>query len=192
MIPKVSASMLEHQKPFDFLVGSHADQPGLRVSVSSVGLLLMQSASDAALQEALMSEIELQLPPPQRAIIRGEYSLLWLTPSEWLLELPTGAIESLQSPLTRRLAMSLAVVTDVSDAFACYQINGVRATEFLASGCGLDFRTQSFSTGRVARTLLADVPAIIWKTGEPQRFRCLVDRSFAAHLQDWLTDVSRP
>lgn len=187
--------MLEHQEPFAALgnerLGSHlADQPGLRVTTSYAGFLLLQSRREAALQDALAQETGLRLPAPQEACTRGNYALLWLTPAEWLLALPAGESQSLQSALARRLTSSLSVVNDISDAFACCQVNGGRAAEVLMGGCSLDLRSGAFHTGRVSRTVLADVPAILWKTGEPNRFRCLFDRSFAAHLRHWLTDAT--
>lgn len=187
--------MLEHRQPFDSLLEGHgthlADEPGFRVTPSDPGFLLLQSVSESHLQEALQREIGLELPPPQAACVRDHYALLWLTPTEWLLELPPKETDSLHIALTRRLAASLAAVTDMSDAFACCEISGARAAGALMSGCSLDLHTHAFPAGRVARTALAEVPAIVWKTGEPHRFCCLVDRSFAAHLRDWLLDLSR-
>jgi sarcosine oxidase subunit gamma len=192
MIPKVNASMLEHQQPLDSLPEARgsdfADEPRL----SGAGFLLLQSVAESSLRHALVSEIGLDLPAPQGTCVRGDYTVLWLTPAEWLLEHPVNETESLQSALTRRLATSLAVVTDMSDAFACFELSGAHAAEALMSGCSLDLRTHAFPAGRVARTALADIPAVVWNPGgEPHRFRCLVDRSFAGHLRDWIMDVAR-
>lgn len=187
--------MLEHQLPFESLresPGSYlVDEPGLRVTASGAGLLLLQSASECTLQQALTNEIQVGLPRPQEIVFRGNYTLLWLTPAEWLLELPVEKTHSLQVALAGRLATSLAVVTDMRDAFACCDVSGARAAEVLMNGCSLDLSTHAFLASRVARTALADVPAIIWTPAEPQSFRCLVDRSYARHLQDWLVDVAR-
>lgn len=188
--------MLEHQEPFAALgnerLGCYlADQPGLRVTISDAGFLLLQSRRETALQDALAEETGLRLPAPQEVSTRGNYALLWLTPAEWLLELPAGESQSLRSALARRLNSSLSVVSDISDAFACCQVSGGRAAEVLMSGCSLDLRSWTFHAGRVARTVLADVPAILWKTGEPNRFRCLFDRGFAAHIRHWLSEATR-
>lgn len=187
--------MLKHQNSFESLrehrSGCLADESGFRVTLSHAGYLLLQSTFESSLQDALASEIGLDLPAPHRASARDDYALLWLTPAEWLLELPAKETDSLQSALTRRLATSFAVVTDMSEAFACCEVNGARATETLMSGCSLDLRAHAFAEGRVARTALADIPAIVWKTGEPQRYRCIIDRSFAGHLRNWLLDVTR-
>jgi len=187
--------MLEHQQPFeslsDSLDGYLADEPGLRVRLSRPGFLLLQSTSESALQDALTSEIGLEIPAAQRATTVGDYALLWLTPAEWLLEHPPKETNALQSALTRRLASSLALTTDMSDAFVCCEVSGARAAEALMSGCSLDLRPEVFPAGLVARTALADIPAIIWNPGEPRRLRCLIDRTFAGHLRDWLVDVTR-
>jgi|SRR5215469_495350 len=185
--------MLEHQEPFKSLKEGNgtdlANRPDLRVTISGGGFVLLQSASEAALDDAL-KEIGLTIPGPGEACVRGDYALLWLTPAEWLLELPAREIHSLQSTLTERLSRLLAVVTDMSDAFACFEVSGVCAAEVLMSGCSLNLHLHAFPAGRVARTAFADIPTIIRKTEKPDTFRCLIDRSFATHMRAWFVNVS--
>lgn len=187
--------MLEHQQSLDSppeAHGSHpAGEPGFGVQLAEMGLLLLQSPSESALQEVLTSEVNLELPAPGETRARGDYALLWLTPAEWLLECPVKNTDAVHKAFTRRLARSLAVVTDMSDAFACFDLSGTRTDDVLASGCSLDLRADIFPAGRVARTSLAGIPAIIRKTGEPHDFRCLVDRSYARHIRDWLLMTTR-
>lgn len=195
MILKGSVSMLEHQQPLESAWepgGSHpAGQSALRIQLAEPGLLLLQSPSESALHDAVASEIDLRLPAPGETHARGDCALLWLTPAEWLLECPVKDTDALRSALTRRLARPLAVVTDMRDAYACLDLSGARASDVLASGCSLDLRADIFPAGRVARTSLAGIPAIIRKTAEPHDFRCLVDRSFARHIRDWLLMTTR-
>ena len=187
--------MLEHRNPFDSLRQGRsvylADHPGLRATIAEAGFLLLQSTAESSLQDALSGEIGLVLPAPQQASVRDDYALLWLTPAEWLLELPVKETDSLQVALTRRLARALTTVTDMSDAFACCEVSGTRAAEALMTGCSLDLHTHAFPSGRVARTALADIPIIIRNAGERHGFRCLVDRAFAGHFLSWLADVAR-
>ena len=187
--------MLEHQQPLDSQPEARgsdsADVPGFRMTLAEPGLLLLQSPSESTLQDALDGEISLSLPGPGDTRARGEYTLLWLTPAEWFLECPVAEIDSLQTALTRRLATSLAIVTDMTEAFACFELSGARTEDVLMSGCSLDLRADNFPAGRVAGTSLAAVPAIIRKTAEPHGFRCLVDRSYARHIRDWLLMITR-
>ena len=187
--------MLEHQQPLDTLPqagGGHpVDEGRFRVKLAESGLLLLQSPSESALQDALSSEIALRLPAPGETSSRGNYVLLWLTPAEWLLECRVKDTGSLHTALTRRLATSLAIVTDMSDALACFELSGARTDDILMSGCSLDLRADIFPAGRVARTSLAGISAIIRRTGEPHGFRCLVDRSYARPIRDWLLMPTR-
>jgi len=182
--------MLEYQQPLDSAAeargGLLTDRTGIRVKLAETGILLLQSSPSSALQDAVTSETALRLPGPGETSVRGDYALLWLTPAEWLLECPMQDTGSLRSALTRRLATSLAVVTDMSGAFACFELDGDRTHDILMSGCSLDLRAESFPAGRAARTSLAGIPAIIRTTAEPHGFRCLVDRSYARHLRNWL------
>lgn len=188
--------MLEHRQPFDSLLeeggNTLIEKPGVRVTWrSGSGFLLLQTRSGSVLQGALTSHIGLPLAAPQESSARGGRALLWLTPREWLLELPANETASVRTELTGHLATSLAAVIDMSDGYVTCDVSGACAADVLMSGCTLDLRADAFHTGRSARTALADIPAIIWKPGrEPLCFRCIVDRSFARHLRDWLVDAA--
>lgn len=185
--------MLEHHTPFDAVREGlcHADiaieRADLGVTpIRDRGLLLLQTASMAALQEALAQALGLILPPAQNASVLGDYALLPLTPAEWLLELPANKTESVQVDLSQRVGSSLAVVTDLTDALASFEVSGAGAPEILMTGCSLDLTPRAFPCGRVARTALADVAAILWNPGNPHRVRCLIDRGFTKHFLIWL------
>lgn len=188
--------MLEHQQPFDPLPQDRdttfVAMPDIQMTwLSGLGFLLLQSPSESALQDALMSHTGLPLPAPQTASAREDYALLWLTPTEWLLACPASETESLQAALTRQLANSVAAVNDMSDAFAACEVSGTHTANVLMSGCTLDLHADAFPAGRCSRTGFADIPAILWNPGrEPRGVRCIVDRSHARHLRDWLADAA--
>jgi heterotetrameric sarcosine oxidase gamma subunit len=185
--------MLEHRTPLDSVredqghSGTAIERLDLHViSIRDKGLLLLQSASVAAFQEALSDVLGLTLPSPQEAAVLNGCALLWLTPAEWLLELPADKTDTVEIALSHRLGSSLAVVTELSDALVELEVSGSGAPETLMTGCSLDMRPFSFRAGRVVRTALAGVPAIVWNPGNPDRFRCLIDRGFAEHFLAWL------
>jgi heterotetrameric sarcosine oxidase gamma subunit len=183
--------MLEHRAPLDQLSWAHdvrtIDARGLRVAaVADRGLLLLQGdPGDCRFQDAIRERIGVALPGPLTAAIHGEYALLWMAPAQFLLELPAAQAPIVQSALSARFGAALAAVADVSDAFACFDVSGADAPDILMTGCGLDLRPDVFAAGRVARTAFADLPAVIWKPGNPDSFRCLVDRGFAEHFWSW-------
>lgn len=191
--------MLKHRTAFDSIRegqgqrGPAIERLDLRVtSAHNKGLLLLQSASVMPLQETLTQVLGLTLPVAQQAEVLGEYALLWLAPAEWLLELPGDKTDWVEIALTHRLSSSLTFITDFSDALVSFEVSGSGAPETLMTGCTLDMRSHAFPARRVVRTALAGVPAILWNPGNPDRFRCLVDRGFAEHFLTWLEGTTPP
>jgi sarcosine oxidase subunit gamma len=190
--------MLEYRTPLTQVSRasdlSTIDAPGLRVvAVEARGFVLLQgNPEDSLLQKALREQIGVEPPGPQLASIGTEYALLWMAPGQWLLESPAARASTVYAALVARGGVALAAVTDLSDAFACFEVCGDAAADVLMTGCTLDLRPDSFKVGRVARTAVADVPVVLWKPGDdPRQFRCLVDRSFAEHFWSWLAQAPR-
>jgi sarcosine oxidase, subunit gamma len=191
--------MLEHRTPFDSVREGQAQRrPAIErldfhiAPAHGKGLLLLQSACLSPLQEALAEVLGLTLPVAQQAQVLADYALLWLAPAEWLLELPGDETDPVEIALTRRLDPSLTVITDFSDALLSFEVSGSGAPETLMTGCSLDMRSHAFPARRVVRTALAGVPAILWNPGNPDRFRCLLDRGFAEHVLTWLEGATPP
>jgi sarcosine oxidase subunit gamma len=188
--------MLEHRAAFGF-DDERSDpllqHPDLEVhAVRDPGLLLLRSASVEVLQKGVDEVLQLSLPGAQRTTVGRDCALLWLAPTEWLLVLPRGKADSIEPALTQRVGSSLAVVTNVSDGFACFEASGSKAAELLMSGCSLDLAPHSFPAGCVVRTALAEVPAILWNCADPDRIRGFIDRAFSAHLLAWLASANVP
>jgi sarcosine oxidase, subunit gamma len=80
-------------------------------------------------------------------------------------------------------------VTDVSDSLVTLWIEGASAPALLARGCGLDLSVGAFGSQACARTRLAQLPVLI-RRATPERFECVVDRSVAQWLYDWLVDAA--
>jgi sarcosine oxidase, subunit gamma len=200
--------MLEHRGPLDQLLPPSttlSEDPALRsVPVTDRGLLLIQARSaDASLAGLLDRQLGLHLPLPLNSDRRDAAAILWLAPREWLLELPAAQTPALRAALedsfeqaraqsrTETSSAGLCAVSDVSDAFAGFDVSGPRAVDVLMSSCSLDLRPQSFPAGHCARTAVADVPGILWKVSDSVDsgvYRCWVERGFAAHLASWLAE----
>ena len=159
---------------------------GRIASIHDKGYLLLQGEpGDGTFQQAVIQSFGCAPPPPRRAATQGNAAILWLTPREWLVELPVAEAEPAQQALTARLIGTLAAVTDISDSFAVFDLSEPGAADALSCGCSLDLSPRAFSPGSVARCGVAQVPAVLWKA-DSQRFRCLVDRSFSLYFRDWL------
>lgn len=79
-------------------------------------------------------------------------------------------------------------VTDVSDSLVTFWIEGTEAQALLARGCGLDLSATAFGNQACTRTRLAQLPVVI-RRATSERFECLVDRSAAQWLYDWMLDA---
>jgi len=79
-------------------------------------------------------------------------------------------------------------VTDVSDSLVTLWIEGTEAQALLARGCGLDLSAGAFGSQACTRTRLAQLPVIL-RRATPERFECVVDRSTAQWLYDWIMDA---
>lgn len=180
--------MLEHLTPLE-QVALMRDAESIKLTGLSVepvehrGFLLLQGDPDGLLNDVLLQEAGVRVPGPAETSVHGDYALLWLTPREWLLQLPAARASAVQRSLAARLVSTLAAVTDMSDAFACFDVSGEHAVDVLMTGCSLDLT--AFAAGQAARTTVADVPAVIWRPKDLPLFSCLIDRSFAGHFWNW-------
>lgn len=124
----------------------------------------------------------------------GETSVLWLGPAEFLVVAPAEAHESLGGALIQALQSALAdgegQVVDLSANRTTFELTGPRARAVLEKGCSLDLHPREFKAGTAFSTMIGNIPAILWKTGE-ESFRVLPRASFADFLGRWLLDAMR-
>ncbi|MGN8129994.1 sarcosine oxidase subunit gamma family protein [Arthrobacter sp. RC1.1 241] len=127
-------------------------------------------------------------------VTNGDTSVLWLGPSEFLVVAPTEAHESLGGDLIPALREALGSdagqVVDLSANRTTYELTGPRARAVLEKGCSLDLHPRAFKAGTAFSTEIANIPAILWKTGE-ESFRIFPRASFAEFLGRWLLDAMR-
>ena len=69
------------------------------------------------------------------------------------------------------------------------QHHGARAAGVLARGCAIDFALNAFGPNACARTRLAQLPVVVRRV-TAERFECVVDRSAAQYVFDWMQDAA--
>lgn len=131
----------------------------------------------------------LNLPAVAGDTVPGPIRVLCIAPGEWLVvsgeRAPPGARAQLESDAA---TCELALV-DLSDALAVLELRGPGARDVLSQGCGLDLHERAFTSGRCARTRLAQVPVLIDCREEPDQFELYVARSYFQYLRAWLGDA---
>jgi len=167
------------------------------VEISEVPFLTMVGLrADAGSEPAArLAAVTGGLPSGSGSVVtNGDTSVLWLGPSEFLVVAPTEAHESLGGNLIPALREALGdgagQVVDLSANRTTFQLTGPRARAVLEKGCSLDLHPRVFKAGTAFSTEIANIPAILWKTGE-ESFRIFPRASFAEFLGRWLLDAMR-
>ena len=182
--------MLEYRSAFTELDAAGTPLGGFaHVSVRPVSdrawLLVQGDPQDARLRDAIARHTGLSLPEPVHVSLSDTRALLWMTPKEWLLEIPLDERTTCASVLASALPRDAAVLTDLTDALVGVDLNGARAAEILSAGTGVDLESEALTSDRVARIALAETVVILRRL-PAGGFRCLLDRSHLAYFQDWL------
>jgi sarcosine oxidase subunit gamma len=174
--------MAERHSPLEPLAAALAAGSHDAVALREVPFLAQVGVrSDAAGAAALGLPIEAGTTAG-----RGERTLLWLGPDEWLAVGPDGDAPAIAAELEAADAGWVSTV-DLSANRTVIELTGPLAREVLAKGCTLDLHPRAFGPGRCAQTALARTQVIL--EARPGSFRVYVRGSFASFLATWLLDA---
>jgi heterotetrameric sarcosine oxidase gamma subunit len=112
-----------------------------------------------------------------------------IAPDTWLLQSALHGATDLLEAVQKGCGRRIFVITDLSDAFVTFTIEGAQSTALLARGCGLDLSLNTFNTSSCTRTRLAQMPVVV-RRASFERFECIVDCTYAQYLYDWLQDAA--
>ena len=112
-----------------------------------------------------------------------------IAPDTWLLLSSLHEAAELLDAVRTACARKPSAITDLSDAHVTIALDGPRAAEVLARGCGIDFAPAAVGLDACARTRLAQLPVVVRRVTQ-ERFECVVDRSAAQYLYDWMQDAT--
>jgi heterotetrameric sarcosine oxidase gamma subunit len=111
-----------------------------------------------------------------------------IAPDLWLLQSALHEANDLEQAVRAGCGKRSFAVTNVSDACATLVLEGSLAASLLARGCAIDFSLNAFGTAACSRTRLAQLPVVLRRMTF-ERFECLVDRSAAQYLYEWIEDA---
>ena len=170
---------LAEKRPFpeELLVQSQActlrdDQP------EQITWIAPERGAERAVSDALRQHFGAAFPAPGRSTAKAGMRLVWFAPGEALL---------LGPPAPRLRGAYLA---DQGSAWAGLRLEGAGAPDVLARLVPLDLRFGRFGRGHAARSLLGQVPLVVWRAGS-QALGLLVPRSMAGFAADEIKRVMR-
>jgi heterotetrameric sarcosine oxidase gamma subunit len=110
-----------------------------------------------------------------------------IAPDTWLLVSGQQEAAGLMEAVRAGCARQSFAATDLSDAHATIAVEGPRAIELLARGCGLDMA--SLAAEACTRTRFAQLP-IVLRRAAGDRYELIVDSAAVRYLFDWLQDAA--
>ncbi len=165
------------------------------VSVRDAGLrgmvTLRGDLGDAGFATAVQAETGLTLPGQREVVSAGDMLLCWMSPDELLLMCPHHQANALTEALAKALAGQHALVANISDARAVFQVRGSKAREVMAKLAPVDFAPEAFAKGAFRRTRMAQVAAAFYLTDETT-FEVICFRSVAQYMFDLLSTAADP
>lgn len=163
-------------------------EPLARITRRADQAMIVIRGDLAVIGPAVETATGLSLPAATRRIIAGDRTVVWMAPDELLVMLPPDDLAQVLAALDGALADHHALVADVSDMRAVFDIEGGAADQVLAKLSPTDFATLPRDGAR--RTRAAQVAVAYWPTGTG--FRLVGFRSVADYLALLLQNAALP
>jgi|SRR6056297_130569 len=140
---------------------------------------------------AVDAAVNLAVPGRGEVLIAdgGDHAVAWMSPDELLLVMSYEEAEASLAGMRDALQDQHALVVNVSDARAVFQVSGAGCREVIAKLCPVDMSPGAFGPGQFRRTRMAQVPAAFWMPDE-QTVQVVCFRSVAVYVFDLLRGAS--
>ena len=138
------------------------------------------------------------LPPNEANTSSGNesYSLLWLSPDEWLIysnninDTLDNQIELENNLFNEISKLNQGAVTNVSDHWVMINLKGSKIFDLLSKSSPFDFKDFKKKKGSVVQTVLNHVD-VIMHNKDQNELNLFVRRSFSEDLWLWINDSAR-
>ena len=173
------------------LIGKGRKNPGVTVREKKLlgHLTLRGDAKDPAFAEGVHKALGLELPVALSLVAKGETSLQWMGPDEWLLIGPGGQEFAVEQALRAALAGLHISVVNVSGGQQLLELSGPNVRQVLMKSTSYDVHRDNFPVGKAVGTVFAKSQLVIRHTGE-DTWELLIRRSFSDYWWLWLQDAA--
>jgi len=150
------------------------------------------SIENAKFKRASQQVLGTDLPTDSNTFVeKGDNTILWLGPNEWLVITPEAMLSELVEKLDAALGNTFSAVNDISGGNTIIELSGDKAQALLLKGCPLDLHHSMFTIGQCAQTVIAKTSMTLWQIDSAPVYRLIVRRSFADYLGLWLLDAAK-
>lgn len=154
-------------------------------------ITLRGDLSSPLVRAALRDATGLDVPDVRGVRSAGDTGLLWMSPDELMVLVPYRQAAALADRLATGLAGQHALVVNVSDMRALFQVRGTQIRDVLAKLAPVDFAPEALPVGELRRTRFAQVPAGVWLVDNATA-QIFCFRSVAAYMFNLLSAVADP
>lgn len=164
-----------------------ADALATVTRVDGLGMLTIRANLSSA-GDAIAEAAGLAIPQPTRITGDGSRQLGWMSPDELLLVLPAPETDEARFALNAALDTEHALIADVSDARAVFDVIGPDAADVVAKLVPADL--DALPSDGLRRSRAAQTAAALWRI--EGGFRIIGFRSTADYLGLILTNAALP
>ena len=189
--PGAKAESSLHHTDLSRLIGKGRQNPGVTVREKKLlgHLTLRGDAKDPAFAEGVHKALGLELPVALSLVAKGDSSLQWMGPDEWLLIVPGGQEFAAEQALRAALAGLHISVVNVSGGQQLLELSGPKVREVLMKSTSYDVHPDNFPVGKAVGTVFAKSQLVIRHTAE-DTWELLIRRSFSDYWWLWLQDAA--
>lgn len=180
-----------HHADLASLVGKGRKNAGVTLREKKLlgHLTLRGDGHDPAFASGVHKALGLELPVALTVVAKGETSLQWVGPDEWLLIVPGGQEFAVEQQLRDALAGLHIQVVNVSGGQTLLELQGANVRDVLMKSTSYDVHPNNFPVGKAVGTVFAKSQLVIRRTGE-DTWELVIRRSFADYWWMWLQDAS--
>ncbi|MBA1323101.1 sarcosine oxidase subunit gamma [Pseudomonas plecoglossicida] len=180
-----------HHADLASLVGKGRNNAGVTLREKKLlgHLTLRGDGHDPAFASGVHKALGLELPVALTVVAKGETSLQWVGPDEWLLIVPGGQEFAVEQQLRDALAGLHIQVVNVSGGQTLLELQGANVRDVLMKSTSYDVHPNNFPVGKAVGTVFAKSQLVIRRTGE-DAWELVIRRSFADYWWMWLQDAS--
>ncbi|AUF98328.1 hypothetical protein PS623_02511 [Pseudomonas fluorescens] len=180
-----------HHADLASLVGKGRNNAGVTLREKKLlgHLTLRGDGHDPAFASGVHKALGLELPVALTVVAKGETSLQWVGPDEWLLIVPGGQEFAVEQQLRDALAGLHIQVVNVSGGQTLLELQGANVRDVLMKSTSYDVHPNNFPVGKAVGTVFAKSQLVIRRTGE-DTWELVIRRSFADYWWMWLQDAS--
>ncbi len=164
------------------------------VAIKDVGLqgmiTLRGDFKSAVLAKAVKAATGTAVPETGQILHSTKGSAAWMSPDELLLLVDYTNVDAVIAKLDKALSGEHALVVNVSDARALFEIKGVATRDIIAKGSPADMNKDALPVGMIRRSRLGQLPVAFWMDDE-KTARMVCFRSVGEHVFTWLKNASK-